>query len=105
MGTPLYERMIDFAYGDAERAELMRTVWSGTPFMTNCNTGSPGDERMYEIRAWCRERWGDEAWPSHRRPGRWRVGSVTAYGWTWIGFESAAMLAEFEAVWECRADG
>jgi hypothetical protein len=102
VGTPLYDRTMSFTYEDEERGALMRKVWSGTPFMTNCNTGAGDDRRMDEIRMWCRERWGDEAWPIHGRPGRWYVGGATVFGWTWIGFESAAMLAEFEAAHECR---
>lgn len=102
IGTPLYERMLNFSYPDAERGKLMREVWGGTPFMTNCNTGSADERRMDQIRTWCRQRWGDEALPIHGRAGRWHVGGATVFGWTWFGFESADMLCEFEATHECR---
>lgn len=103
MGTALYERTIAFDYGDQERRDLMEKVWSMTPFMTECKTGSIATEQERSINDWCRKRWGDEAWPIHGLPGRWQRGSATVYGWTWYGFETAEMLEEFEAAWECRA--
>jgi hypothetical protein len=102
MGTPLYDRMLAYDYGDQERADLMREVWEGTPFMTNCNSGSIASDREREINDWCREHFGDEAWPIHGRPGNWQRGGATVYGWTWYGFRTAEMLKQFEAAWECK---
>ena len=100
----LFDRAMSFNYGDDERAELMRKVWTATPYMTNCNTGSDPYEKDREILLWCYDRWGDQASPIHGRAGRWQRGHATVFGWTWFGFETAEMLAEFEATWECRDD-
>jgi hypothetical protein len=102
-GNGLYERMLGFDYQGGDMADLMHKVWSPTPFMTECHTGAVASDDWLAMRDWCRARWGDMAWPIHGRAGRWQDGSATVFGWTFFGFETAEMLAEFEAEWECRS--
>lgn len=96
-GTELFERMLAFNYEDTERAELMRKVWSVTPFMVDCETGSPGDASYQRIMKWCRRNFGPEAWPIHGRDGEWQSGTATVFGWTWIGFKTQDQLDQFLA--------
>jgi hypothetical protein len=108
MTTPLYGRFMKFCAEqppeDAKRWELTMAIWQHTPFMTNCRTGSPGENRWREIMTWCRDHFGDECWPIHGRPGDWQTGSATVHGWTWIGFKTADQLEEFQAAWECTQE-
>lgn len=99
VGSALYQQMLAFDYGDTERNELMRKVWSGTPWMVNAWTGSPDDDEFRWIMDWCRERWGPEAWPLHDRGGTWQRGGATIHGWTWFGFATEAMMQEFAERW------
>jgi hypothetical protein len=62
-------------------------------------TGNSSEDRMMMIRLWCKDKFGPELWPIHNGVGKWRFGSVTLYGWTFIGFEAEAMLEKFLAVW------
>lgn len=99
MSTSLHKRMLSFDYADKERSETMETVWAGTPWMLNVHTGSfsegGGDQRR--MADWCRERYGDQAWPIHGRPGQWQFGSATVHGWGWIGFATEMQMREFMA--------
>lgn len=108
MSTPLYERFLKFVDAqppeDAHRWQITKDVWKHTPFMVNCRTGSPGEERWRDIMAWCRARFGDECHPIHGRPGEWQSGSATVHGWTWMGFKTLEQLEAFEARWECTRD-
>ena len=99
MATDLYRRMLTFDYGDEERQALMEKVWRGTPWMVNAFIGSISSERAESIRDWCRENFGDEAWPIHGKPGNWQFGSATIFGWEWIGFSEEAMLTSFMDRW------
>lgn len=94
-GTDLFDRALAFDYGDAERAALMRKVWTPTPWMVDCFTDRTNSERDRSIREWCYDNLGDQAHPIHGREGRWQWGSATIHGWTWIGFASEAELALF----------
>lgn len=100
-GTELYHSAISYDYGDPKRNELMEKVWRGTPWIVDCFTGGWHADRDREagIREWCTSRWGREAWPIHGHPGSWHRGSATVYGWTWMGFETEAMMLEFMAAW------
>ena len=70
MATDLFHRTLAYNYGDDERSDLMRKVWSVTPFMVDCQTGSPDDDAYRRIMQWCRDNIGPEAWPIHGRDGR-----------------------------------
>lgn len=100
-GTHIYRGLLDHDYGDPERTAMMHTVWDATPWICDAYTGSFGEEltRRLEIREWCTERFGPEAWPIHGRPGRWHTGGVTIHGWTWIGFDTEEAMREFQAAW------
>lgn len=95
MSTPLFKRIVTFAYEDTERGELMRKVWSATPYVIDCYTGTFGCHRENQMRHWLNENFGDEARPIHERAGRWQFGSATVYGWTWLGFSTEGELNEF----------
>lgn len=98
-GTPLFERMLAYDYGDAERAELMREVWTPTPFMVNVNTSSIASNRDYEIHRWCREQFGPENWLLADKVGTWQRGSATVDGTTWYGFATEALMQQFLKRW------
>ncbi len=95
MSTALYQRIVDFDYGDRERSYLVERVWKDTPFVVNVRTGEINSESEREIMQFCRKRFGPEAWPIHGRPGRWYRGSATVYGETFMGFDTAGTLAVF----------
>lgn len=78
---------------------MLAKVWSGTPWVIDVFTDSINSERYMEIRQWCRETFGAEAWPLHKKPGKWQRGGVTINGWTWIGFESEALMRSFMERW------
>lgn len=99
MSTRIYEGLMTHDYGDAHLANIMRAVWKDTPWMVNAFTGSSGGKRWEEIREWCVERFGPEAWPLHGRPGRWYSGGTILYGWRWMGFDTEEAMREFEAAW------
>lgn len=97
VGTELYHRTITFDYGDQKRADLMRKVWSVTPWMIDCFTDSINSDREGSIRHWCSEHIGPQAHPIHGREGDWQLGGATIHGWTWIGFASEQLLEQFLA--------
>lgn len=99
MGTDLHERMLAFDYGDAERKDLMREVWSGHTWMVDAYTGNYMDPRSREMLHWCHEHLGPQASPIHGRPGRWYRGGATIHGWTWIGFADKMDMEVFRARW------
>jgi hypothetical protein len=90
---------MDFNHDDPDRAALMRQVWEGTPWMVDAFTDGTGSGRDREMRDWCREQFGPEAWPIHGRPGQWQRGSATINGWTWFGFATKAQMDQFIARW------
>lgn len=94
-GTELYERTIAFDYGDVERSDLMKKVWSVTPWMVDCYTGNINSDTEREMREWLYSNVGDQAFPIHGRPGNWQFGSATIHGWTWVGFSSKELLEKF----------
>ena len=98
-GTDLYRRTLAYDYGDDERNELMREVWSPTPWMIDVNTGRCGEDLDREIRFWCHDTFGEECWPIHGRPGVWQRGSATVFGSTWYGFATEEMMHQFLARW------
>ncbi len=100
-GSDLYRRMLAFDYCDHERAEIMHKVWCVTPWMADVYTGgySNDQDRELAIREWCREKFGPEAWPIHGKPGTWQRGGATINGWTWMGFQTEAMMMEFLQAW------
>lgn len=99
MSTALHQRMLAFDQGDAERSELMRKVWSPTPWMADVYTGSYDDDRMNDMLRWCYDELGHQCSPIHMKPGRWQRGSATVFGWTWFGFAEEADLQWFLARW------
>lgn len=99
MATDLYKKMLDYDYGDDNRRNFMEKIWSGTPWMVDAYTGGYDDDRMRYMVDWCRERFGDEAWPIHGKPGSWQRGRVAFFGWTWFGFATPTQMSEFMAAW------
>lgn len=102
-GTQLYRETLAYNSGDPERDALMREVWSPTPFMMDCFTGSMREARYYDMLHWCCERFGRQASPIHEIDGDWQTGGATIHGWTWYGFKTAEMLQEFMDAWPAAA--
>lgn len=98
-GTALFGRTLAFDHGDQERNDLMRKVWSVTPWMVDAYTGSIAEERVRAMLCWCHEAFGDQASPIHDKAGRWQCGGATIYGWTWFGFSTREELEQFIARW------
>ncbi len=100
-GTSLYrDHVLNYDYGSREANELMKMVWSATPWMLEVNTESVCDPRYDEIAEWCRETLGREASPIHGIDGHWQRGRVTVDGWTWYGFATEEMMRQFIEKWE-----
>ena len=97
LGTPLYDRLITYDYGDDERRDLMEKVWSVTPYVVNVMTGNINGDDWRAMMQWCREAFGAEAWPIHGREGKWQTGGATIFGETHIGFATSEDLATFQA--------
>lgn len=97
MGTDLYERTLAFDYEDDERADLMKMVWSVTPWMIDCFTGNINSERELTMREWLYSHIGEQAHPIHGRDGEWQLGSAVIHGWTWLGFRTEDQLPTFKA--------
>ena len=94
-GSELYQRVIA-----PKDDELMHRVWDGTSYMVDAYTGSISNFGRYrEIKDWCREQFGDEAWPIHGQPGNWHSGSATIDGRTWMGFATEDMMRRFVERW------
>lgn len=98
-GSPLFQRTMDFKHDDARKQALMLKVWACTPWVVTADTGRCGEDRDCEIREWCRDQFGDEAWPIHGRQGDWQRGSATVHGQTWFGFATEAQMKAFVAKW------
>lgn len=104
MGSGLYHRAMDY-YDEHDRdPALQHKVWDGRPWIVNAYTGRYDDGRDREMMSWCRDRFGEEAWPIHGRPGRWYRGGATIHGWTWFGFETQSMMDKFSDAWPAPAD-
>lgn len=101
-GTDLFDRMLAFNYEDAERADLMRKVWTQTPFMADVLTGTVCDDTYNVMQGWCYEHIGPPCRPIHGHEGDWQFGGVTIHGWTWIGFATQEQLDAFLAAFPGR---
>lgn len=103
IGTDLYKRTMQWAEHDGRYryGDLMREVWSVTPWMVDAYTGGYSNnlEREENIREWCREHFGQEASPLHGIKGAWQRGSATINGYTWMGFATQEMLEKFCQRW------
>lgn len=98
-GSALYQRTMAW-YDEHDRdPALQHKVWDATPWMLDVYTGNTDDDRMRVIMDWARERFGDEAWPIHGKPGAWHRGGATVYGWTWFGFDTEDRMREFQIKW------
>ncbi|WP_338826752.1 hypothetical protein [Bradyrhizobium sp. 27S5] len=104
IGTALYQRTMAFDYGTVDRGEIMREVWTPTPWMLEAYTGNYRDGREDEIMRWCYDELGDMSSPIHGRAGTWHRGSATIHGWTWFGFADEATMQRFAARWPAPAD-
>ena len=101
MATDLYHRALKHTEptGTPEFVKLFHRFWDDRPWMVDAFTGSIIERRDIEIRQWCLDHFGEEAWPLHDRPGRWVRGSVTIHGYTWFGFASEDDMNAFLAAW------
>lgn len=99
MGTELFQRMAKFDYGEGERGDLMRKVWSPTPWMLNIWTGRWEDGREQRMLEWCYRHFGQESSPIHDRDGKWKRGNATVMGWTWFGFSTQEEMNQFVSAW------
>jgi len=99
VGTDLYQRTIAFDYGDIDRGDLMREVWTPTPWMVDAYVGSDPYKRERDMIAWCFEHLGEECSPIHGRVGRWHRGNAIIHGWAWFGFADEADMVAFLAAW------
>ncbi|MGL3208729.1 hypothetical protein [Bradyrhizobium sp. BR 1433] len=98
-GTPLFQRTIAFDYGTADRGEIMREVWTPTPWMIDVWVGHYREGREDEILRWCYQQFGQMSSPIHGLAGSWHRGSATIAGWTWFGFADEATLQRFQQRW------
>lgn len=103
MATELYERVIAFDYGDAQRSDLMQRVWARTPWMVNAYSGSYDDPRSREMMHWLYQS-GPECSVINEREGRWQRGGATVHGWTWFGFATRAEMDRFITAWPTPED-
>jgi hypothetical protein len=101
-GTDIFARTLAFDYGDQERSDIMRKVWTPTPWMIEVFTGSINSERERSIARWCWDRFGQQASPIHGIDGVWQRGCATVHGWTWYGFATEAQMLEFLAAWPAQ---
>jgi hypothetical protein len=101
VGSDLYQHIIAWSLANLNtyQHELTLKCWEDRPWMVSLYTGSCGEDRDYDIRTWCREQFGEEAWPLHGRWGRWYRGGATVYGWTHFGFSSRSMMEAAELAW------
>ena len=99
MPSDLYRRMLEYDYGDEDRRDLMEKVWSGTPWMVDAFTDGINSPRERAMIEWCRDEFGDEAWPIHGKSGSWHYGCVTIHGWTWFGFDTEDKMHQFCERW------
>jgi len=102
--TPIYKQLLEKADAGelASDGELTRQVWGNTPWIIDVYLGEWDEvahERESDINAWCREHFGEEAWPIHGRDGRWRSGSAIVNNWTWYGFDTEEAMQQFMAAW------
>lgn len=84
--------------------DISRRVWDGTPWMLSAftdSTSADNGQRYRKMAEWCRERWGEEAFPfgNNPRPGEWRIGNATVFGWTWWGFATEGQMQAFAEAW------
>ena len=100
-GSDLYHRsMAYYESRENDKGDLQHKVWDGTPWMFDAYTGGVANDRDLEIREWCEDQFGPEAWPIHGKPGSWHRGGATVYGWTWFGFATSEMMDQFKARWD-----
>lgn len=103
MASALYKSVSEWNEKNDLRGSLKlhHQVWDGTPWMCDAYVGrdSKDDRRDREMRIWCRDHFGPEAWPLHEKPGRWHFGGATVDGWTWVGFDTEAAMCEFLSAW------
>lgn len=101
-GSKLYQDAM--AYYDAnptQDAALQHEVWDGTPWMVDAYTGNWEDGRERLMLLWCQEQFGPEAWPfsDTPRPGNWKRGGATVFGWSWFGFATEEQMKQFIEAW------
>jgi hypothetical protein len=99
MSTRLFEQMLAFNYEDAGRSELMRLVWSVTPFMIDVQTGPIMGDAYMAMKIWCRHNLGPQAFMlgDPATDGNWQFGGATICGSTWLGFKTNAQMESFIA--------
>lgn len=104
VGTDLFKRIMQYADADDRadgRGNLMRKVWENFPWIVDAYTGRIANHGRYaDIMGWCREQFGQEAFPIHGKPGLWHSGSATIDGYTWMGFSTEEMMEQFCREWE-----
>ncbi len=78
---------------------IMPRVWSPTPWI--CSAYTAPEQRFRAMAEWCFDRLGPESFPfgDNPRPGRWRSGNATVFGWTWFGFDTREEMDAFAAAW------
>jgi hypothetical protein len=103
-GSALFHEMLAWSIeNENDRGELMRSVWSGTPWIVNAYTGPIQNHGAYRaIMEWCLKEFGKEASPIHGIEGQWRAGGATVVGWTWMGFATEEMMERFKSKWKVR---
>lgn len=100
-GTNLYrDHVLNYDYGSFAKNELMRKVWSATPWMLEVFTGPSGGLSYREMYEWCVHKFGKEASPINGIDGHWQRGCATVEGWTWYGFATEGLMKEFIEKWE-----
>ena len=95
MGTALYERMIERSKDDPDSGELMRQVWSPTPWIIEVRDFEPNSKEWFDFVRWALSELGDESMPLHGHAGVWRRGNATVFGETWYGFAAEHLMDKF----------
>ena len=82
----------------------LQEACGGTPFGVDAYTGRATECRIEDMRKWCRDNYGPEAWPVLGKPCEWYSGSATINGWTRFEFATETMMTNFLEAWPTPDD-
>jgi hypothetical protein len=96
MTTAIYHAIMQHAK-DNDCLELSHQAWDNTPWIVDVRMGTPCDDTLLDLCAYCRDAFGKEAAPIHGVPGNWRRSGAIVFGETWFGFHTEEMAKQFVA--------
>ena len=100
----LYGHGMAKSHDQHPQPHTLQEACGGTPFGVNAYTGPLGECRIEDIREWCCDHYGPEAWPRGGQAGEWYSGSTTINGWTWFEFATETMMTDFLEAWPAPGD-